>query len=109
MTNIRSKGHTPHAFAVRAATFLALFVACTNTPPPTAPCPPGPATESAEASTEGAASKAAAAPRRFVINRSEIVAHEVIEAALPGRADAPAGASARWGCTFRVARDSASV
>jgi putative esterase len=72
MTNIRSKGHTPHAFAARAATFSALIVACTNTPPPTAPCPPAPAAESAEASTEGAASKAAAAPRRFVISRSEI-------------------------------------
>lgn len=73
MTNIRTRGHTLYAIAARAATFSALLVACTNTPPSTAPCPPAPAAESAEASTDGAPSKAAAAPRKFVISRSEII------------------------------------
>jgi predicted alpha/beta superfamily hydrolase len=52
---------------------LALSVACQATPPPAAPCPPGPAE-----SPEGAASAAAlpagsSAPRRLVIQNSELI------------------------------------
>jgi predicted alpha/beta superfamily hydrolase len=48
-------------------------LACSNTPPPAAPCSPAPAPESAEAAANSAASKPAIAPRKFSINRSEII------------------------------------